>query len=228
MAGEDSYTSLLLHCNGADASTTFTDEAGKSMTANGDAQLDTANKKFGSASGLFDGTGDYVSAANSADFDFSTGDWTVDYWVRRNGANATAGVYGSTTDGGDGLSIGFATDSSGKIRVIWDNTEKIVSGTAITNLTWTHVAVVRSGNTVTVYRGGTADGTDDCTGDTIASSGAGIVIGRLATNADDYYFTGHVDEIRVSKGIARWTSNFTPPAVEYGSIIDSPGGFYNV
>ena len=55
-AANGSFTKLLLHCNGTDGSTTFTDEIGKTVTANGNAQIDTAQSKFGGASGLFDGT----------------------------------------------------------------------------------------------------------------------------------------------------------------------------
>jgi len=61
MAVDDSYTKLLLHCNGVDASTTFTDENGKTVGVNGDAQLDTAQKYFGLSSGYFDGNGDYLN-----------------------------------------------------------------------------------------------------------------------------------------------------------------------
>src|SRR3972149_9214360 len=66
----DSYTKLLLHMDGANGSTTFTDEMGQAVTANGNAQISTAQSKFGGASGLFDGTGDYLSVPASADWDF--------------------------------------------------------------------------------------------------------------------------------------------------------------
>jgi hypothetical protein len=85
-AGSDGYTVVLLHMNGSDASTTFTDNAfgglGHTWTANGNAQIDTAQSKFGGASGLFDGNGDYISTPDSDDFFFSAGDFTFDTWVR--------------------------------------------------------------------------------------------------------------------------------------------------
>ena len=87
MAGLDSNTKLLLHCNGSDESTTFTDssDSGHTVTAGGDAQVDTAQKKFGTGSVLFDGTSDYLSVANSSEFDLDdTESWTIDYWVRLN------------------------------------------------------------------------------------------------------------------------------------------------
>ena len=76
------FTKSLLHFDGADASTTFTDESGKTFTARGNAQLDTAQQKFGTASGLFDGTGDYIDTPDHADWFLGTGDFTIDFWVR--------------------------------------------------------------------------------------------------------------------------------------------------
>src|SRR3990167_7740340 len=75
-------TSLMLHMDGADASTTFTDETGKTVTANGNAQIDTAQSKFGGAAALFDGAGDYLTVSGSADWDLGTGDFTIDFWFR--------------------------------------------------------------------------------------------------------------------------------------------------
>ena len=74
---------LLLHMDGTDGSTTFTDSSSyaRAMTAAGNAQIDTAEFKFGTASGLFDGTGDSVQTPNGADFQF-LGDFTVEAWVR--------------------------------------------------------------------------------------------------------------------------------------------------
>jgi hypothetical protein len=71
----------LLHFNGNDAGVVFTDVIGHTFTASGQAQTDTAEKKFGVSSGLFDGT-DYISSANSADWDFGTGDFTIEGWIR--------------------------------------------------------------------------------------------------------------------------------------------------
>src|SRR3989338_1134677 len=81
----DSYTKLVLHSNGTDGSTRFTDSAtNKTTTAYGNAQIDTAQSKFCGASGLFDGTGDYLTLADSDDWSFGTGNWTIDCWSRFN------------------------------------------------------------------------------------------------------------------------------------------------
>jgi len=74
---------LLLHCNGSNGGTTFTDNSsyGRAMTANGNAQTSTAQSKFNGSSGLFDGAGDYLTASASSDFTFGTGDYTIESWV---------------------------------------------------------------------------------------------------------------------------------------------------
>lgn len=222
MSLDDSYTKALLHMDGADASTTFIDESGKSWTANGNAQIDTAQSKFGGASGLFDGTGDYLNTANSADFDFGTGDWTVDFWIRRNGTKALPHVISGRGAASTGWAIGLG-DSDNKIRVVYLAAVKILTVGTVADLTWTHIAVVRYGNTVSAYLNGVADAnTDDCTGDSINTEGTGVVIGRALVDTNDYYWNGWIDEIRVSKGIARWTANFTPPTGEYHKLGGSP------
>ena len=98
--GCDSSAVEVFHADGADASTTFTDldcdgNGVKALTAQGNAQVDTAQFKFGpsqdgrAGSALLDGTSDGVSAADSPDFDFTGGVWTVDCWARFNSLAAT-------------------------------------------------------------------------------------------------------------------------------------------
>src|SRR3990167_8969973 len=94
----DSYTKLLLHGDGSDASTTITDEIGKTVTAVGNAQLDTAQKKFGTASILLDGTGDYATVPDSDDWNFGAGDFTIDFWVRFNGVAESEAFCGQDQD----------------------------------------------------------------------------------------------------------------------------------
>jgi len=198
------------------------------VTAWGNAQIDTVQSKFGGASGLFDGTGDCLSLANSADWDFGTGDWTIDFWIRRNGNQVDyAGILGAALSTPTGYVIHFgsaATGTQNKIRItskasgVW-NTE-LTTTAAISDATWTHIAFVRNGNTLTVYVDGVVSASKDITGYTYNSAASGLVIARLYTNIDSYYFNGWLDEFRVSKGVARWTANFSPPSAPY--TADSP------
>src|SRR3990167_5318752 len=206
-----STTVLLLHCDGADGSTTFTDNSlsAHTVTANGNAQIDTAQQKFGTASGLFDGTGDYLSIPDHADWDFGTGDFTVDCWVRFSVAS--------------GIQTFFSMGTAANLFAFyWDGTDLrcLINGASVVNGAWSpsanvlyHVAVVRSGTTVTIYVDGTSIGSGTSSGD-IQPSGNTLV--GIQDNVDLVRpMNGWLDEIRVSKGIAIWTSNFSPPTSAY-------------
>ena len=105
-AVDDGYTVALLHMNGVDNSTTFTDESGKSWTANGDAQISTSQSKFGGASGLFDGTGG-LSISDSDDF-YLPADFTIDFWLR---------PHSLPTGGGQQYLFYQATDSNNNFQI---------------------------------------------------------------------------------------------------------------
>jgi len=215
----DKYTVVLLHFDGTDTSTTFLDEKGKAWTASGDAQTDTSFQKFGPGSCLFDGTGDYVSTPTHADFDFGAGDFTIEAWIYPTSL-AAANVYAFGTRltkvgvGDNGILVYLKHTAFGNyIYIQWGlsigGNSSIITTTNATLNVWQHIAVVRYGNTMSAYKNGVSIGTKDVTGQTMAA-GNGCVVGYDAWSTP-FYFTGNVDEFRVSKGIARWTSNFTPP-----------------
>lgn len=212
-AGVASIPSVLLaHMDGSDGSTTFTDVYGKTITPVGNAQIDTAQSKFGGASLLLDGTGDYLSLAYSEDFDFAA-DFTVECWVRLAGTAQSGGFdptffSGTTAAGGTHewyfqyntatSRVEFGTTSAGTIAS---------SAGALSTNTWYHLAVVRSGTTVKVYVEGTG-GTGGTNSSTYTSDG--LFIGAFRSTGG--YVNGHIDEVRITKGTARYTGDFTPSA----------------
>jgi RHS repeat-associated protein/uncharacterized repeat protein (TIGR01451 family) len=220
----DSYTKALLHLDGADGSTVFTDASGKSWTASGNAQIDTAQSKFGSASGLFDGSGDYLSAPDSNDWDFS-GDFTIDFWARFNSYGDYQNLLSTTTDGyangGFWLEFGRVrgfTLFSNMTLLLEDN---VTSLTGLSTGTWYHFAIIRSGtgtNNLKLYKDGVLAG-QATTNVTINGGQNPLLIGKYAANVTIYPFNGWIDELRISKGIARWTTNFTPPTAPYGTPL---------
>lgn len=220
----DSYTKLLLHCDGADASTTFTDGTGNhTVTANGDAQVDTAQSKFGGASVYFDGTTDYLSIPDHADWDIGSGDFTIDFWVRRNGTGHLLGQIDSGHTVSN-ASFNLYIDGSNYVigRIASGGTWYTVTGTtALSTGTWYHVAFIRNGNDLNLYIDGTVEGgTTDVTGITANNSTYQVGIGRFGEFTSSLY-TGWLDEIRISTGIARWTANFTPETSAYGKSLQS-------
>ena len=216
MAGNDSYVKLLLHCDGADTSTTFTDaspSARGNATVGGNAQVDTAQSVFGGASALFDGSGDYLQYANSTDWNLGaagSGDFTLDFRFRHNGAINYCALISPGNLAGTGWTL-YLTPT-GTLR-LYESSDKTVSWSPSAN-TWYHVAVVRSGSTITAYIDGTSIG--NFSGDVDMNNDSQAL--RIGMDNNSFYpLNGWMDEIRISKGIARWTANFTPPTAEYSA-----------
>src|SRR5262249_6213557 len=151
---------VLLHFNAPDATTGFFDDnfggSAHVWTAAGNAQIDTAQSKFGGSSGLFDGTGDWISTPDSADFTLGTGDFTVDFWARP--AVDASLIYlcgqGDHTPSATTSSVIISRNDSNKIVC------EISNGSAFTTLTSTtsvvtgsffHIALVRTGTTLNLH-----------------------------------------------------------------------------
>lgn len=219
---DDSYTKLLLHMDGADNGTTFTDECGKTVTRYG-AVTKTGVKKFGTASAYFDGTDDFLSLADSEDYNFGSGAFTIDFWFY---PTSTPSVYymlvskgARGTDGNADFEISFNKDR--KIDVY--RIGQYYGSIALELNAWHHVAFVRSEDTCKLFVDGSLDGSWNFTG-AIYNSTRPLFLGKQEYNAGSpvYYYNGYIDELRISKGIARWTSNFTPPSAPYGAY-KTPG-----
>ena len=214
----DAYTVFLPHCNGTDGSPTFTDSSGggvgspHNVTAIADAQIDTAQKKFGTGSGLFDGTGDYLSIPNSADWDFGTGDFTVDFWFRIQTLPSTSDKYVGLvwSHANDRFEIEMYTvDGSNWVMGCYIAGAWISRNITPAEDTWYHFALVRSGSTCAMYWNGTRLGaTWENNGNISGSAIMAFGISGYTSVVTNRCLNGWMDEIRISKGIARWTSNF--------------------
>lgn len=211
---------LLIHFDGADGATAYTAESGQTVTFGGTAQLDTAQTKFGASSLLLDGNSDYVTVPDNANWNFGSGDFTVDCWVRFNSIAGTQTICGQGIDGNSYWKLTWnATKwqlyvySGGVLQVGLDIAD---AGVAIN--TWFHIALVRSGGTITLYRDGTALTTGSYSSWPEYTSpfciGAEMYAGP-GGRAD--WFNGWIDEFSVRKGEAVWTANFTPPTAAYSS-----------
>jgi hypothetical protein len=218
----DSYTKFLLHLDN-----NVTDEIGKTVT-NNNVTFSTSSK-FGSHAASFNGSSSYLSIPDSADFDFGSGDFTVDMWIKYASIPVPNGemLIGQTNvtgnrswkivqynDSGYGLSFLYSYDGSTQSII---HTPWVPSDTS-----WHHIAVIRNGADLKIYVDGTQVGTTASLGtNTIYNSSSVLQLGALENPAQIYYFNGYMDEVRVSKGIARWTSDFTPPISAYSTEINN-------
>ena len=225
--GNDSYTKLLLHCNGTDGSTSFIDvsPSPKTVTAFGNAQIDTAQSVFGGASALLDGAGSYLSIPDDDDFDFGTGDLTVDCRVRFNAlpvaGSASAFFHQYQNDDNRNHWDIYNSAGSRNFRFVSVSAAVIninINSSALTlaTNTWYHLAVVRSSNIFTFFQDGSAIGGAVTNTASIVNLGSSIFIGREPYAGFNDDFNGWIDEYRISKGIARWFTAFTSPTYEYG------------
>ena len=211
-------TRLLLHCDGADGSTTFVDSSRwpHVVTANGNAQVDTAQSKFGGASLLLDGTGDYLSIPDNDAWNFSSGDFTIDMWFRSASFASPQMVWNQWVDSSNHIRVYIESSTSLAIDCVVAGatvlSAKANPGTMSIN-TWYHWAVVRNGNNFHHFLNGVeASGSPDVDADALPDLGGTAYIGQQPSG---FYFNGHLDEYRIVKGKAVWTSDFTPPTTPY-------------
>lgn len=218
--GVDSYVELMLHLDGADAGTTFTDETGLcTITANGNAQTDTAIKKIGTASLLLDGTGDYLAVSDNADLNFGLADFTIDGWIYGGAQGVGYPIFVTSNSGGvyGTGSLFFAdTVSSGYPAFTIGSTRVIASDASIADSAWHHLAVSRSSGVFYFFVDGVLKGTNSSYTTTNCDF-TSTTIGFATYSPSNTAFAGNIDEVRISKGIARWTSSFTPRTTPYES-----------
>jgi hypothetical protein len=230
IAGDDYYNScsLLLHFSGSNNSTTFIDSSPvtKSLTSNNGAKITSSISKFGGSSLFLDGTDDYVTVANSTDFDFGSGDFTVEYWEYRTSSGTNSPILSRNTITYTPYLIGWNEVSSPTTIAMfmssngssWDVASNVSMGTLTTNV-WTHYAVTRQSNTFRTFKNGTLISSFTSSATFPAGSGT-LQIGRFGTT---YYFKGgYVDELRITKGVARYTGSFTTSSVEFQNNQGGP------
>lgn len=218
MAGIDTYAKLVLQADDqADASTTITDSSSSpyTVTAAGNAQIDTARHAFAGDVGsiLFDGSGDYCTVPDNADWGFGTGDFSIDFWIWASSVATDEMVICTNNLAGEtgGWAIRMNDDGTMLIKV-QHATSKIVAAHGMSASTWYHIEVTRSGTTLYFFVAGTQITTASSVSDDVAQASA-VHIGIRPSL--DKPFTGSLDEIRISKGVARHTSNFTPETAPY-------------
>lgn len=217
------YLVLGLHMDGADGSTTFTDVCGHAMTAVGGAKISTARYKYGGASGLLNGSTDWITTPDSDDWTLGNRDFTIrGFGYLAAYPQNNAGVYRATIvaqDVGGSRAFGFGlygtSSSYTQLSFIGFDAGYVditASATPALN-TWHHFEVCRSGNLVYLFMdgillnpGGTAFSM------TINSSSSPLKVGATAYDGTYVYaWPGNLDDVQFYNGVALHTASFTPP-----------------
>ena len=203
-AVDDSYTNALFHFEGS----SVTDESGNIWTST-NVTITTDQYFFGNSSGYFNGSSSQLSIA-SGDYNYYE-DFTIDFRVYTLGSSTVQILYAT---GDDSYPTGFALviKSNGELGV-WSNGNWQINGGSMSDTTWHHVALERSGSDVKLFLDGTQSGNTWSYSYTVNNTEAKIGIDNI--RCDTCWFHGYLDEFRISEGIARWTSSFTTPSVAY-------------
>lgn len=214
--------SLLLRMNGANASTTFSDSSDNALAVSrfGNAQISTAQSKFSGASGLFDGNGDYLSYAYNAALDLIGSAFTVETWIyptayKASGMRIMAAGGGAVAfNGTTGIHFLVQLDSSGRLQLqYWNGSavQAVTHTTVVALSAWSHVAVSVSGTNIYLAVDGVVQSF------TVAAPvrpSTNPIFTAGTINGEDggstTAFNGNMDDLRITKGVARYQSTFTP------------------
>jgi len=207
-------TSLLL--SGTNAGIIDKSQSVKTLTLNGDVKSSTTQSKYLSSSMYFDGTGDYLELSRGQDldiFNLGTSDFTVEMWLfptdLSNSGTIISFIRANNTSDDNHPHIYRAAS---ELRFYTDGTDKISGGT-LSLSTWHHVAISRSGNDHKMFLDGSQVGSTYTASNTY-TQGRPVVASyndTLTTVGSANLFTGYISDVRITKGLARYTSNFTPP-----------------
>jgi hypothetical protein len=177
----------------------------------GNAQISTAQSKFGGASMLFDGSGDRLYGPSNQNFNFGTGDFTIEFWVNP----ISQGGHGSSNNdclidfrpGSNGVYGTLYIFSNGTGVYWYVNSANRITGGAISNSVWTHIALCRASGSTRLFLNGTQSGSTYTDSNNYLVSP--IMIGEFNDGTGGGNFNGYIDDLRITKFV-RYTSTFTP------------------
>lgn len=175
----------------------------------GNAQIDTTTKKFGTGALEFDGNGDYLTTPSNQWVSWGTGDFTIEAWIYWDSLSSESAIMW-----GSGVGWTFYIYPANKLQ--WGTTSPqtpanlLQGSTTLSTGQWYHIAVTRASNTITLWVNGQSDGTVT---DSANYSAAGSL--QVGVSHSGNYFDGFIDDLRITKGLARYTSTFTPPTAPF-------------
>ena len=213
-----SGTSLLLNfTNGG-----IIDNTAKNVLETvGNAQISTSIVKYGTGSMYFDGNGDNLSGPTSPNLNMGTGNWTIECWVYISSRTLNYPLIFGNNNGGYSAGALALTNSNADsasyndkfVLAAYDVASPTLVASSTNSLnTWYHLALVRNGTSLVMYRDGTSVASTTISSSVVFDWGKlGFKVGGGNWDGAQSYFNGYIDDMRITKGVARYTANFTPP-----------------
>lgn len=241
-------TKLQLSMDGSQGSTSFPDDSTSdhTVTAQGGAFVDQVQTKFENGSLKLNGSTDYLTVPDSADFFFDTGDMTIDFWIRPNviATSTDYGLFTQYTDSNNYVSCWLNADSddsfSIKLKLVDGGTNQISIGTAfifnpvgLSANTWSHVVITREDSFIAVGVNGISSTWALADNEKWEDFTGTFQIGRESRDGGSSftYLDGRIDEFRVTKGLVQWSGALTPgspgPATQNNGTYPVPTSPYS-
>ena len=228
MAGDPYWNNVVLAMHMDDVG--LSDLKGHAVTLNGNAARSSVQSKFGGYSAAFDGTGDYLSVTSV--LLGASSDFTIEGWVYRLVAGVDHQIFTHGTNTAAGRTYMYIAADKLEFFINGTSNLLITGTTALLANNWYHVAITRSSNTFRLFVNGVIEASAAST-NTVEQTTAIRVGKNNDVSAAQRYFNGYIDDLRVTNGVARYTTNFapqteafpsTPPQIS-GTVKDSTGAF---
>jgi hypothetical protein len=185
----------------------------------GNAQISTSVKKYGTGSIALDGTGDYLSTRSTPNLSFGSGDFTIEAWVYATSLGSYNAVFAQWPDNGGSTNNSYTLETVGSNMEFYYASGSTLYGPTtlgtITTGVWIHYAICRSGNTLYPFKNGVLGTTTSIT-QTLNSPTSAVTVGGAVAGGGEWI--GYIDDLRITKGYARYTANFTPPTAALPDI----------
>ena len=213
---DESGTELL--CNFTNAG--IFDNTGKNnLETVGNAQIDTSVKKYGTGSMEFDGTGDYLvlNQANPDLYAFGTGDFTIECWLYTTNVSQQVSIFYDGRPSGTNAAQPTLYLNFSNIYYFTQGGDRITGESLSTN-TWYHIAVSRQGTSTKLFVNGTQTGSTYTDTNNYTNTVNRPIFGTSGSSVGNNYFYGYIDDLRITKGVARYTAAFTPPTAAFPDL----------
>ena len=199
------YVNLTGRCSGFQ---TITDRAGKTVYPHSGAKLSTSQKKFGASSLALNGTTDYITVASTPDFAFGTGAFCLEAWIYNTAQGSSNQIiFDFRSTNPQWAPTFYINATTNTLRFVANGNVLIESTGTIPLNTWTHIALAKSGTSTKMFVDGTQTGSTYTDNNTYVQGPLTLGARFDGTTA----FVGYIDDVRISKGVARYTTNFTAP-----------------